>query len=337
MDIKGLDKIKHLDENNRVEVTGLDFCRPVDTEYDENTASGQEVFVPRKLSSSDGVPGDTARGIEGLDQCRPVASDIEADNPADFSEDVLYSDELSEQPGGSITGLDMIKHIGEPQLPKISSFAVKLIELVNRARELDTGLKVFGADKHGYKFNGVTALSIVRDFEKRHRITFPQGYVDFLTQVGDGGAGPDLGLYSLDEVEYNNYTDHCENSCSLEHVKARSDYHTIPYTIEGKEPLVNSSLDEDEWFAWYEKLGDSCQNGGNFRKMATELYNGLVEISVMGGTSAVYLICEGDLKGRLAAFTLDIDDRVHIFDQTFEEWMLGHFSRIVEKFERSGK
>ena len=161
--------------------------------------------------------------------------------------------------------------------------------------------------------------------------------MDFLTQVGDGGAGPDLGLYSLDEVEYNNYTDHSETSCDLEHVRARSDYHTVSYTIEGTDPLVNSQLDEDKWFEWYEALGASCMNGGNFRKKATELYNGLVEISATGGTNAVYLICEGDLKGKLAAFTLDIDDRVHIYDMTFEDWMLGHFRRIVEKFESQSK
>ena len=325
MSVEGLDKIKQMEQNNKVDITGLDFCRPVETEYDES-APEPDSFVPREISQQE------VQTITGLDMVKPINHELSADVPGDFSEDILYADELSSG-AVNITGLDNIKHISEPNLPKISSFSMELIKLVDRARELDTQLRVFGADKHQYKFNTVTALSIVRDFEKRHHITFPKGYVDFLTQVGDGGAGPDLGLYSLDEVEYNNYTDHCETSCSLEHVRARSDYHTIPYTIEGKEPLVNTSLDEDKWFEWYESLGASCANGGNFRKKAAELYNGLVEISAMGGTNAVYLICEGDLKGKLCAFTLDIDDKVHIFDITFEEWMLNHFKRIVEKFE----
>ena len=338
MSIEGLDKIKQIEQNSKVEIGGLDMCRPVENNYDENAEeenNDYSGFEPRKISFGyEDEPA--ASGITGLDMCKPVVSDIDADNPADFSEDVLYYDELSESEV-NITGLENIKHVSEPNLPKISSFAVKLIELVNRARELDTELRVFGADKHQYKFNTVTALSIVRDFEKRHNISFPQAYVDFLTQVGDGGAGPDLGLYSLDEVEYNNYTDHSETSCDLEHVRARSDYHTVSYTIEGTDPLVNSQLDEDKWFEWYEALGASCMNGGNFRKKATELYNGLVEISATGGTNAVYLICEGDLKGKLAAFTLDIDDRVHIYDMTFEDWMLGHFRRIVEKFDSQSK
>ena len=335
MSVEGLDKIKKMDENKKVEIGGLDMCRPVDNSFDENSASGEneQPFEPRKISA-DGSGSGMTQEITGLNMCRPVTADINADNAADFSEDVLYGDVLSGGGAVNITGLDSIKHISQPNLPRISGFATSLIKLADRARELDTEFKVFGSDKHQYKFNPVTALSIVRDFEKRHCITFPQAYVDFLTQVGDGGAGPDLGLYSLDEVEYNNYTDHSETSCALEHVRARSDFHTVPYTIEGMDPLVTSQLDEEKWFSWYDELGRACTNGMNFRKKATELYNGIVEISAMGGTNAMFLICEGDLKGKLCAFTLDIDDRVHIFDMTFEDWMLGHFKRIIEKFEK---
>ncbi len=332
MSVEGLDKIKQKEQNNKVDITGLDVCRPVETQFDSMQPSEEEpaLAAPRQLQNAD--EAEAVSSISGLEFVRQVTTDIYSDHPADFSEDTLSADELSNGQV-NITGLENIRHISDPDLPKISSFAVKLIEVVRRARELDTDLRAFGADKHQYQFHPVTALSIVRDFEKRHQISFPQGYVDYLTQVGDGGAGPDLGLYSLDEVEYNNYTDHCETSCSLEHVKARSNYHTIPYTIEGMEPLVTSELDEDKWFAWYEALGSACANGMNFRKKATELYNGLVEIGAMGGTNAIYLICEGDLRGKLCAFTLDIDDRVHIFDISFEDWMLNHFQRIVDHFE----
>ena len=331
MSFEGLDKKENMEQNSKVEITGLDFCRPVEEQFsDEEMQENYVPFIPEKLSEQE-------HNVSGLDSVRHINPEIRSDVPADFSEDTFYADELSSRDGVNITGLDSIKHIAEPSLPKMSSFAVNLIKLVDRAKELDVNCRVFGADKHQYKFNSVISISKVRDFEKRHKITFPQAYVDYLTQVGDGGAGPDLGLYSLDEVEYNNYTDHCETSCTLEHVRARSDFYTIPYTIEGKEPLVTSGLDEKKWFEWYEALGASCANGGNFRKKATELYNGLVEISAMGGTNAMYLICEGDLKGKLCAFTLDIDDKVHIFDISFEDWMFNHFKRIVEKFEHMAK
>lgn len=328
MSFEGLDKMEQMGQNNEVNVTGLDFCRPVEQNYnDEEMREDYVPFTPDKLSESE-------HNITGLDAVKQIESEFEGKTPEDFPQSVVYEDDLSSEQNVNITGLDSIKHSPVHSLPKMSSFALSLMKLAGKAKEYDKRLRVFGADKHQYKFNTVIPLSKVRDFEKRHNISFPQSYVDFLTQVGDGGAGPDLGLYSLDEVEYNNYTDHCETSCALEHVRARSDYYTISYTIEGKEPLVTSELDENKWFAWYESLGASCANGGNFRKKATELYNGLVEISAMGGTNAMYLICKGDLKGKLCAFTLDIDDRVHIFDISFEDWMLNHFKRIVDKFEQ---
>lgn len=339
MSIEGLDKIKKIEENRKVEIEGLDMCRPVNNAFEGTPKPTEDnaPFEPRKITFEFGDGAGVTQNITGLDRCKPVNSEIDADNPADYSEDRIDADELSSSEQINITGLDSIKHLGVPGHPEISSFALRLIKLVDRARELDTEFKVFGSDKHQYRFNTVTALSIVRDFEKRHSITLPKAYVEFLTQVGDGGAGPDLGLYSLDEVEYNNYTDHSETSCDLEHVRGRSDFHTVPYTIEGVPPLITSELDEDKWFAWYEALGSACANGMNFRKKATELYNGLLEISAMGGTNAMYLICEGDLKGKLCAFTLDIDDRVHIFDISFEDWMISHFKRIVDKFENAEK
>lgn len=303
MEILGLDKIKQMNENSNVdvEVGGLGFIRQIESDLvlDDDHEDKQ-----RKREEKENEP-------------------------------VLHTGDIGiAEPQVNITGLEHIRTAGAPSQPKMSSFAVKLIQLVNQAKDLDTNLKVFGADKHMYLFNPVIQLSKVRDFEKRHHITFPQGYVDFLTQVGDGGAGPDLGLYSLDEVEFNNYTDHSPVSCSYDVIRSRSDYHTVPYVIEGKEPLITSALTEDKWFEWYENLGQLSINGKDFNRVSTELYNGLVEISAMGGTNAMYLICSGDLKGQVAAFMLDIDDRVHLFNITFEEWMLGHFQKIVANLEK---
>ena len=302
LEILGLDKIKHLDENSNVdtaEIIGLDVVRQIKEE-------------PDIRQENDNIEKDT----KGMEHTVLSAGRIDSGN-----EEV------------NITGLDKIRRVAEPELPKLSSFSVELISLVNKAKEHDKYFQVFGADKHRYRFNSVLPLSRVRDFEERHQIKLPQGYVDFLTQVGDGGAGPDLGLYSLDEVEFNNYTDHSPVPCSYEMIRTRQDFYTVPYTIENKEPLINSGLDEDKWFEWYENLGRACMSGKDHNRMATELYNGLLEISVAGGTSTVYLICTGDLKGRLAGFTLDIDDRVHIYDMTFEEWLKNHFIGIVTKFE----
>ena len=220
LEILGLDKIKHLDENSNVdtaEIIGLDVVRQIKEE-------------PDIRQENDNIEKDT----KGMEHTVLSAGRIDSGN-----EEV------------NITGLDKIRRVAEPELPKLSSFSVELISLVNKAKEHDKYFQVFGADKHRYRFNSVLPLSRVRDFEERHQIKLPQGYVDFLTQVGDGGAGPDLGLYSLDEVEFNNYTDHSPVPCSYEMIRTRQDFYTVPYTIENKEPLINSGLDEDKWFEWF--------------------------------------------------------------------------------------
>ena len=114
MSVEGLDKIKKMDENKKVEIGGLDMCRPVDNSFDENSASGEneQPFEPRKISA-DGSGSGMTQEITGLNMCRPVTADINADNAADFSEDVLYGDVLSGGGAVNITGLDSIKHISE--------------------------------------------------------------------------------------------------------------------------------------------------------------------------------------------------------------------------------
>lgn len=316
MENNNSDKVIESNKTESINITGLEFCKPLGGSSDMSLSDEY---------TSDDQPDERNTTSENKDYYA-AGEDIR-----------LSSYGISNGNVRTIAGLDQIRHIGEPNLPKITLFTRKLIELVDRARNYDTGYRAFGADHHHYEFNPVASLSDVRDFEKRHQISFPKSYVDYLTQVGNGGAGPDLGLYSLDEVEYNNYTDHCGNSCTLEQVRYRSDFHTVSYTIPGKEPLVTSGLDEDKWFQWYEDLGRMISEGKNFRAKSAELYNGLVEISSMGGTNAIFLICNGDLKGRLAAFTFDIDDRVHIFDVDFEEWIINHFQRIVDKFDSEKK
>ena len=63
---------------------------------------------------------------------------------------------------------------------------------IEKAKAADPELKVFGAYKHKYEFDPPADISEVRAFEQKHGMKLPENYVRVLTELGNGGAGPDL-------------------------------------------------------------------------------------------------------------------------------------------------
>jgi len=69
-----------------------------------------------------------------------------------------------------------------------------IIEILNRAHAIDTQYELFGAKRHCYQLNPPVAAAFVRETEARYGFTLPEDYFRFITEVGDGGAGPDYGI-----------------------------------------------------------------------------------------------------------------------------------------------
>ncbi|MFE0462141.1 SMI1/KNR4 family protein [Kitasatospora sp. NPDC058965] len=61
----------------------------------------------------------------------------------------------------------------------------------------DFGHERFGAADHGYRLRLALGEEAVREFEQRHGVRLPVSYRSFVTQVADGGAGPDHGVLGL--------------------------------------------------------------------------------------------------------------------------------------------
>lgn len=71
---------------------------------------------------------------------------------------------------------------------------------LEKLRSIDSNLAVFGAEAHKYQLNPVLAKKTVEDFEKEHSIVLPEEYRDFILEMGDGGAGPYYGIYTLQDA-----------------------------------------------------------------------------------------------------------------------------------------
>jgi hypothetical protein len=73
----------------------------------------------------------------------------------------------------------------------------ELAELLRQLRDADPNFRVFGSKQHRYLLNPPLAEEELATFELSNRIQLPKDYRDFLSQVGNGGAGPFYGLESL--------------------------------------------------------------------------------------------------------------------------------------------
>lgn len=66
--------------------------------------------------------------------------------------------------------------------------------ILNEAQRMDEKCQMFGASRHKYLLNPPIRKSFVRQVEERYGFQLPEDYFHFITEVGDGGAGPDYGI-----------------------------------------------------------------------------------------------------------------------------------------------
>jgi hypothetical protein len=62
---------------------------------------------------------------------------------------------------------------------------------------------VFGAEDHGFRLNRMLSEADAIAFEQLHHVTLPEDYRQFLTCVGNGGAGPFYGIFPLGKMDDN--------------------------------------------------------------------------------------------------------------------------------------
>lgn len=101
-------------------------------------------------------------------------------------------------------------------------FANEIRRKLTELASLDPDLHEWGAEKHGYRLNATATREQVERYEKKHRIRLPEPYVIFLLNVGNGGAGPGMGLYTFDE-SFSRFEEKCRWHESRNHAAPRLD------------------------------------------------------------------------------------------------------------------
>jgi hypothetical protein len=141
------------------------------------------------------------------------------------------------------------------------------------AKEADQNYQVFGSDHHQYQVNKPIRKKEIDKFQQANNIKLPEEFYLFLTEVGNGGAGPYYGIYKLptDRSLF-----HLSQPCKLK-----------------------PNMTDEEW----ETLID--ENGGNADVEET-IFTGMLSIGTQGCSYETMLVLNGSYRGQVVYVNFDL-------------------------------
>jgi len=152
--------------------------------------------------------------------------------------------------------------------------------------------KIFGVEEHGFKLKPPLSETEVAGFEKRYRINLPADYRQFITEIGNGGAGPYYGVFPL------GYMDDAFDVAPWDkpyrivgELAAEFPYREAWNDLSGRPPDELAQQNEEE----YERELGAFEG----RIFAPSTMNGAFPICHMGCALRVWLVVTGEQYGRL--------------------------------------
>lgn len=180
-------------------------------------------------------------------------------------------------------------------------------DLVKKAAIADQNCEVFGASKHKYKLNQVLSEEEVRQFEEKYHIKLPEEYVFFLTKVGNGGAGPYYGIYSLDDIR----------NFRTGEVICR----------EGVPAFLDKNLTKEAWDTMMEEMEDDEK----YDALVANMLEGSLTIGTQGCSFDTLLMCKGSEQGKLVYIDWNLEPELYPYltGMTFLDWYESYFKEII--------
>ncbi len=185
-------------------------------------------------------------------------------------------------------------------------YAEYIRNLVKKAAIADKNCEIFGASKHKYQLNKVMPEKEVHRFEKEYSVKLPEEYVFFLTKVGNGGAGPYYGIYSLVIPKTYNGDVICR---------------------EGVPAFLDKNLTKEAWDAMMNEMEDSEK----YDALMKDVIEGTLSIGTQGCTFETLLMCKGSEQGKLVYIDWNLDPELYpcLTGMKFLEWYELFFNKII--------
>ena len=185
---------------------------------------------------------------------------------------------------------------------------------------------IFGANGHHFLLNAALKEAEVASFEQRHGIRLPDDYRQFLTTIGNGGAGPDYGVFPLGKMD----------GWGRDEFKPWTENDGFVGTLSEPFPFVQDWNDlsgepADELRGDNESEYDRQMEQFEARYWNSSLVNGAIPLCHRGCAIRIWLVVTGTQAGRLwrdgrAEFTglspLLLRDNVPAtFSLWYSEWL----------------
>ncbi|WP_405080069.1 SMI1/KNR4 family protein [Paenibacillus chitinolyticus] len=183
---------------------------------------------------------------------------------------------------------------------------------LEKAMRKDTAFSVFGASSHKYRVYEKLTVKELADWQAKNQVTLPEPYTQFLTKVGNGGAGPYYGIYSIEKAT--SYTDSgLTKKCVLHPGMTKEEWNRLT------EPLIN---DED--------ISDLEYDAARERVLG-----GMLCIGTQGCEYDMYLVLEGKHRGKIV-YTSDFYlDRpfFFVYEDNFLDWYERWLDEIILDYD----
>ena len=95
-------------------------------------------------------------------------------------------------------------------LPPLPFEKKAILDTLQFLKRKDRRRRIFGSGLHNYELKPPLPAEEIEAFEKKYGITLPEDYKYFITQVGNGGAGPFYGVFPLGEWAFNPISHKCD-------------------------------------------------------------------------------------------------------------------------------
>jgi len=138
--------------------------------------------------------------------------------------------------------------------PPLSFDKAVILAALDGLKRRDPHRRLFAAAFHNYALNPPLPATEVEAFERKYGITLPEDYKYFLTEVGNGGAGPFYGVIPLGEWDFK---EDVRPGQPLVHVQAWD----LPDSIREQEPDLEPKMspeEEDRLMEKWDKLRDAA-------------------------------------------------------------------------------